>query len=108
LGHYSEPVPDIALVRPRADDYLHRHPSAADVFLFIEVSDTSLRYDVDVKVPLYAKHGIPEVWVVDLADRRRRARSGVYQTHETADETALVAAVDLPQARVDFSIVLAG
>jgi Uma2 family endonuclease len=68
MGDQSEPEPDIAILRVRPDGY--RSPplqSAADVLLIIEVSDTSLRYDRDVKLPLYARHGIPEVWIVDLA-----------------------------------------
>jgi Uma2 family endonuclease len=69
LDDLSEPQPDIALVRPRADFYATAHPTAADVFLVVEVAETSLAYDLDVKVPLYARHGIPEVWVIDAARR---------------------------------------
>jgi Uma2 family endonuclease len=69
LDDLSEPQPDIALVRPRADFYATAHPTAADVFLVVEVAETSLAYDLDVKVPLYARHGIPEVWVIDAATR---------------------------------------
>jgi Uma2 family endonuclease len=66
LGPYSEPQPDIALVRPRDDFYKSAHPSATDVFLLVEVSDASLTFDRAVKAALYAGHGIPELWVVDL------------------------------------------
>ncbi len=66
LGDYSEPQPDFLLLRPRADDYRLRTPLAEDVLLLIEVADSSLRYDRAVKLPLYARHGIPEVWIVDL------------------------------------------
>lgn len=66
LGPYSEPQPDIALVRPRDDFYKSAHPSGGDVFLLVEVSDASLAFDRDVKAALYAGHGIPELWVVDL------------------------------------------
>ena len=67
LGDHSEPEPDFLLLRPRADDYRIRTPVAGDVLLLIEVADSSLRYDRAVKLPLYARHGVPEVWVVDLA-----------------------------------------
>ena len=67
LDPYNEPKPDLAVFRPRSDDYFHSHPSADDVLLLIEVSDTSLAYDRTVKIPLYAKFGIPEVWIVDVA-----------------------------------------
>lgn len=69
LSDFSEPEPDIALLRPRDDFYRDAHPGPADVFLIIEVSDTSLAYDRDTKVPLYARHGVPAVWLVDLQSR---------------------------------------
>lgn len=70
LDDLSEPEPDIAILRPRADFYTTSHPGPADVLLVIEVADTSLAYDLGTKVPLYARHGIPEVWVIDAATRR--------------------------------------
>ena len=72
LDNISEPEPDIAILRPRADFYMTAHPGAADVLLVIEVADTSLAYDLGTKVPLYARHGIPEVWVIDAATRQIR------------------------------------
>lgn len=72
LDDLSEPEPDIAILRPRADFYTTAHPGPADVLLVIEVADTSLAYDLGTKVPLYARHGIPEVWVIDAATRRTR------------------------------------
>lgn len=62
----SEPHPDIALLRPPAVRYKAALPGPADVFLLVEVSDTTLARDRDVKAPLYARHGIPEYWLVDL------------------------------------------
>ena len=62
----SEPEPDVALVHRRFDHYALRHPEPADILLLIEVSDTTLRYDRDVKLRHYAAAGIPEVWIVDL------------------------------------------
>ena len=72
LDDLSEPEPDIAILRPRADFYTTSHPGPADVLLVIEVSDTSLAYDLGTKVPLYTRHGIPEVWVIDAATRMTR------------------------------------
>jgi Uma2 family endonuclease len=66
LGEHSEPQPDIVLLRPQADSYSTAHPGPADVLLLIEVADTSVEYDREVKVPLYAQAGIGEVWLVDL------------------------------------------
>lgn len=69
LGAYSEPQPDLALLRPRPDFYADSHPEAADVLLLIEVSDSSIMFDRRTKLPLYATYGIPEVWIVDLSRR---------------------------------------
>uniref|UniRef100_A0A7V4ANL0 Uma2 family endonuclease n=2 Tax=Thermus tengchongensis TaxID=1214928 RepID=A0A7V4ANL0_9DEIN len=66
----SELYPDLALLPPRPDFYEERLPEGKDALLVVEVSDTSLRHDLGVKVPLYAKGGVPEVWVVDLEGRR--------------------------------------
>ena len=66
LPDYSEPEPDVALLRPRADFYARAHPTPDDVLLVIEVSDTSPEYDREVKLLLYARAGIPEAWIVDL------------------------------------------
>jgi Uma2 family endonuclease len=72
LDDLSEPEPDLTILRPRADCYTTAHPGPADVLLVIEVADSSPAYDLDTKVPLYARHGIPEVWVMDAATRRTR------------------------------------
>ena len=64
-----EPLPDLALLRPREDFYQRAKPRPEDVFLLVEVSDTSLAFDREVKVPGYAAAGIPETWVVDVQAR---------------------------------------
>ena len=83
LDAYSEPEPDLVLLRPRADFYAAAHPSAGDVLLAIEVADTSASYDREVKVPLYAQAGIPEVWLIDLQESRievfARPQGNAYQ-----------------------------
>src|SRR5712692_3167368 len=66
LAEHSEPQPDLVVLHPRADFYAERDAGPRDVLLVIEVADTSEHYDRHVKVPLYAQHGIPEVWLVDL------------------------------------------
>ncbi len=64
----SELEPDVALVRSRNDLYADSHPGPNDVLLLVEVSDTTLVYDRGVKLALYAKAGIKEVWIVSLPD----------------------------------------
>jgi Uma2 family endonuclease len=66
LGEYSEPEPDLALLRPQPDSYASGHPTPEHILLSVEVADASFEYDKQVKVPLYAQSGIPEMWLVDL------------------------------------------
>jgi len=66
----SEPEPDLVLLRPSDDFYASGHPGPLDIFLVIEVSHSSLQHDRRVKVPMYARAGIVEVWVVDVDARR--------------------------------------
>ena len=68
LGTFSQPEPDIALLRWKDDFYESGHPEAPDIHLLIEVSDTTLEKDRTVKLPLYATAGIVEVWIVNLQD----------------------------------------
>jgi hypothetical protein len=68
IGERSEPQPDVTVLRPRSDFYGQALATAADVFLLIEVADSSLDYDRAVKTPLYARALIAEVWVINLAD----------------------------------------
>ena len=84
LDDYSEPQPDIALLNWRDDFYRHAHPQPADVLLVIEVADTTLDSDRRYKLPLYAKAGIPEAWLVNLPDESielyAEPSDGAYQT----------------------------
>jgi Uma2 family endonuclease len=66
LDDASEPQPDVAVVRPRSDRYRTGLPTPTDVLLLVEVVDSTLRCDRDVKIPLYARTGIPEVWLIDV------------------------------------------
>jgi len=70
LSGFSEPEPDIFLARYRDDFYETAHAHPEDLLLVIEVSDTSLRYDRDDKLPRYAAAGIPEAWIADVKRKR--------------------------------------
>lgn len=70
LGQRSLPQPDIQVLKPRADAYAKGHPGPSDVYLLIEVCDSTLDYDQQEKVPLYAAHGVAEVWLVDIQGKR--------------------------------------
>lgn len=70
LSEVTEPQPDLTVLRWRADDYTADTPKAGDTLLVIEVSDSSLRFDRQVKLRFYAQAGVPEVWILDLRARR--------------------------------------
>jgi Uma2 family endonuclease len=76
LNDLSEPEPDLAILRPRDDDYAAAHPTSNDVLLLIEVADASLAFDRQVKLPLYARCSIPEVWLLAL-------ERGVLEVHRS-------------------------
>ena len=69
LDGNNRPEPDLALLRWRDDLYGSRSPAPEDILLLIEVSDSSLSYDRDVKLALYARFGITEVWIENIPDR---------------------------------------
>ena len=106
LNSRSEPQPDIALLRYRDDFYRHAHPRPEDIILLVEVSDTTLRYDTEVKLPLYARHEIPEVWIVDLEHQRlevfRRPEEGVYLKLFSPNLDETIAPIGLAEARVNL------
>ncbi len=107
LSDFSEPQPDIALLEPREDFYASSHPRAGDVLLVIEVAESSLRYDRDIKLPLYARAGIPECWLVDLAGSvlslyRQPAGDG-YSSVEQAGDLTQLRPLYLPERSVDLT-----
>ena len=110
LDDYSEPQPDIAVLKPRDDFYNGAHPRPEDVLLVIEVSDTTLEYDRKLKVPLYARAGIPEAWVVNLPEERIEVYSdpvgGEYQTFRSYKRGRRLQSHTLAALRLSVSKVL--
>jgi Uma2 family endonuclease len=99
----NEPIPDFMLLRRRDDFYRSAHPTPTDVLLVVEVSDTSLRTDRGIKASMYARAGIEEYWVVDLANRRLHryrdpSESGyrLVSTHRAGEMLASLAFPDRP------------
>jgi len=70
LGKRDMPEPDVMLLRPSPDHYRTNHPTSADVYLIIEVSDSSLAYDQHTKLPMYAKAGIEEAWILNVPQKQ--------------------------------------
>ena len=110
LDAYSAPEPDLVLLRPRADFYAAAHPSAADVLLAVEVADTSADYDREVKLPLYAQAGLPEVWLIDLQKGRievyARPHGGEYQQRVEVTADATLTSPTIPQLALAAADVL--
>jgi Uma2 family endonuclease len=102
----SEPQPDVMLLHPRADFYTHAHPEAHDVYLIIEVADTSLEGDRDVKFPIYARAGVAEAWLLDVSAERlevyRQPTSDGYQEVHLLQRGEAVA----PQAFPDLALTV--
>jgi Uma2 family endonuclease len=110
LSDFSEPEPDVALLRPRADLYAQAHPTPDDVLLIIEVADTTVLSDRNVKVPLYARAGIPEVWLIDLPQEvveiYARPAEGGYQVQRQARRGEQLTAETLAQLSLTVDAVL--
>jgi Uma2 family endonuclease len=106
----SEPQPDLALLRARDDDYTRSHPDASDVLLIIEVADTSVDFDRTMKVPLYGRSGIPEVWLVDLLEGvvevYRNPASAGYRTKQTYTSEDSLTAESLPGLTLSVAEIL--
>jgi Uma2 family endonuclease len=69
IDDYNAPEPDVALLAPREDFYSESHPTPLDVLLLVEVSDSTVEYDREIKKALYAEAGIQEFWLVNLKDK---------------------------------------
>jgi Uma2 family endonuclease len=108
LDEYSEVQPDLSLLKAR--DYTHAHPTPADVILLIEVMESSAAYDRRVKAPLYARHGIPELWLFDLAgctvEVHRVASADGYREVLQAGKGEMLAPLALPNLKVPLDSLL--
>lgn len=100
LNNLSEPEPDIMLLRSRADFYEERLAEAVDVLLLIEVSEATLRFDKEIKLPLYAESSIPEVWIIDLkkgiVEAYSNLQNGSYQQQQTLKRGQTITPQQLP------------
>ena len=100
LSDGNEPEPDIALLRFQSDFYAKALPRAQDTLLVIEVADSSLEYDQTIKLPLYAKTGISELWIIDLNQNLIHQyldpTSNTYRHKHTLDTDAIINASALP------------
>ena len=105
MGKRGLPQPDIAVVEP--GNYAKDHPTPAAVLWIVEVSDTTLRYDLSKKIPAYARAGIPEVWLLDLKNRKllifREPKGSLYRVSLTLEPGEPTAPLAFPRVEIDFS-----
>jgi Uma2 family endonuclease len=106
----SEPQPDLALLKPNPSDYAEALPTPQDVLLLVEIMDTSQAYDREVKLPLYAKAGIPEVWLVDLEAHRlevyRKPTPEGFAEAQVLGPEETAAPLHFPEARLPVALIL--
>jgi len=111
LNDGSEPQPDFALVRRPWRGFPHTHPEPDDIFLLIKVADRSLAFDRTVKLELYARAGIREVWIVDLTTDgvlvHRRPSGGVYGSVVRVEGQEVLGVEALPGVTIPVAAVFA-
>jgi Uma2 family endonuclease len=110
IGIFSEPQPDIALLKLRDDFYLAEAPTEEDVLLLIEVADSSIEFDREVKIPIYARANIPEVWIVSLPEEQVEVYShpvqGTYSSAHFLKRGASVSSTALPNLTLRIEEIL--
>ena len=106
----SEPQPDVVLLQFREDYYETAHPTPSDVLLLVEVSDSTIEYDREVKIPLYAKAGIREVWIVNLTEDGieiyRQPTADEYQVVQKANRGEIISPLEFPEFEIDVNFIL--
>jgi Uma2 family endonuclease len=110
LDFFTEPEPDLVLLRPRADYYASAHPGPSDILLIIEVAESSIDYDREIKTGVYARKGVREYWVVDLNENviwcYTDPDRGAYQRLRRCESGDSVAPGLLPEVMVSTADLL--
>lgn len=110
IDDYNEPEPDIAILKYRADFYAEAHPTPADTLLVVEVSDSTILLDREVKLGLYAEAGIPEVWLIDLkadaVERHTSPVNGRYHSIEIVERGGTVASESVKGLTAEVTDIL--
>ncbi|WP_234554292.1 Uma2 family endonuclease [Thermus caliditerrae] len=105
LSQESLPIPDLLLLKPREDFYTQSHPTPQEVLLLVEVGFSSYAYDRGVKLPLYARHGVPEVWLwgQEGLEVYREPQETAYRHRLLGKKGERIAPLLLPQAEILWS-----
>ena len=110
LDDNSEPEPDIAAVRIDPFDYATHHPTPSEVYLIIEVADSSITFDREIKAKAYARSGIADYWVLNVGDRQlhvfREPTENGYQSEVILGETASISPIEFPAFNIAIQAML--
>ncbi|MGI0483415.1 Uma2 family endonuclease [Geminocystis sp. CENA526] len=110
VNEISQPEPDIAIVKYDHLDYDDRHPLATEVYLVMEIADTTLKTDLEIKRQLYASGNIPEYWVLDVKQRQlyiyRQANNGDYETTMILNDEGSIEPLNFPDVKIKVSEML--
>ena len=82
LPSNSEPEPDVVIANKKGDNYLSAHPTVEDIILVIEISDSTLKYDKETKLSLYAEAGINNYWIINLVDNHLEVYSNPFADNQ--------------------------
>ena len=110
LNQHSEPEPDIAIVKIDPLDYADHHPTPGEVYLIIEVADSSLKFDCETKGKVYAQEKIADYWVLDVLNRQlyvfREPSEEGYQTKAILDENSTISPLQFPDLQISILSML--
>lgn len=110
LDNYSEPEPDIAVVKPDDLYYASHHPTPPEIYLIVEIADTTLKRDTEFKANVYAKAGINDYWVLDISNRQlyvfREPTPTGYQNQQILSDDSSISPVAFPNITINVSEML--
>jgi Uma2 family endonuclease len=110
LDDFSEPEPDLAIVKGTMFDYADRHPSPEDVYLVVEIADSTLKKDCEVKDKLYARSNIADYWVIDVKNRQvhifRTPTPTGYASHLILSDSQTISPLAFPEILLPISSIL--
>lgn len=109
LNDNSEPQPDLVLAKFREDFYANKPMEAEDIYLLIEVSDSTIKYDREIKIPLYAENNINEVWLVNINNNSleiyRKPENKSYQTIQILNSNQTIYPLNFPELIINLSTI---
>ncbi|HLO87172.1 MAG TPA: Uma2 family endonuclease, partial [Nostocaceae cyanobacterium] len=110
LNERSEPEPDISVLKLDPLDYADHHPTPSEIYLLIEVADSSLKFDCEIKAQAYSQAGIKDYWVLDVVERQlyvfREPTEEGYLNKVILKEDAIISPLEFPDLHISVSEIL--